>query len=109
MSVESVMLSNHLILAALFICPQSFSASGSFPMSQLFTSGGQSSGFSFTICPSNAYSGLISFGIEGFDLLAVQGTLKSLPQHHSSKASILWQSAFFMVQLSHPYTTTEKP
>ena len=59
--------------------------------------------FSFSISPSNEYSGLISFRIDWFDLLAVQGTLKSLLQHHSSKASILWRSAFFMVQLSHPY------
>ena len=64
--------------------------------------------FSFSISPSNEYSGLISFKIDWFDLLAVQGTLKSLLQHHSSKASILWQSAFFMVQLSHPYMTNGK-
>ena len=64
--------------------------------------------FSFSISPSNEYVGLISFGIDWFDLLAVQGTLKSLLQHHSSKASILWHSAFIMVQLSHPYMTTGK-
>ena len=64
--------------------------------------------FSFSISPSNEYSGLISFRIDWLDLLAVQGTLKSLLQHHSSKASILWCSAFFMVQLSHPYMTTGK-
>ena len=64
--------------------------------------------FSFSISPSNEYTGLISFRIDWFDLLAVQGTLESLLQHHSSKASILWCSAFFMVQLSHPYMTTEK-
>ena len=64
--------------------------------------------FSFSISPSNEYSGLISFMIEWFDLLAVQGTLKSLLQHHSSKASILWHSAFFIVQFSHPYMTTGK-
>ena len=64
--------------------------------------------FSFSISPSNEYSGLISFTIDWFDLLAVQGTLKSLIQHHSSKASILWRSAFFMVQLSYPYMTTVK-
>ena len=64
--------------------------------------------FSFSISPSNEYSGLISFRMDWFDLLAVQGTLKSLLQHHSSKAFILQQSAFFMVQLSHPYTTTGK-
>ena len=64
--------------------------------------------FSFTISPSNEYSGLISFSIDWFDLPAVQGILKSLLQHHSSKASILWCSAFFIVQLSHPYMTTGK-
>ena len=64
--------------------------------------------FSFSISPSNEYSGLISFKIDWLDLLAVQGTLKSLLQHHSSKASILWRSAFFIVQLSHPYMTTGK-
>ena len=76
-------------------------------MSQLFTSGGQYLSLSFNISPSNEYSGLISFKIDWFDFLAVQGTLKSL-QYHSSKASILWCSAFFMVQLSHPYMTTGK-
>ena len=64
--------------------------------------------FQLQHCPSNEYSGLISFRIEWFELLAVQGTLKSLLQHHSSKASILWGSAFFIVQLSHPYMTTGK-
>ena len=64
--------------------------------------------FSFSISPSSEYSGLISFRIDWFDLLAVQGTLMNLLQHHSSKASILWCSAFFMVQLSHPYMTTGK-
>ena len=64
--------------------------------------------FSFNISPSNEYSGMISFTIDWFDLLAVQGTLKSLIQHHSSKASILWHSAFFIVQLSHPYMTAGK-
>ena len=64
--------------------------------------------FSFSICPSNEYSGLISFRIDWFALLAVQGTLKSLLQHHSSKASILWHSAFFIVQISHLYMTTGK-
>ena len=70
-------------------------------MSQFFASRGQR--FSFKISPSNEYSGLISFRTYWFDLLAVQGTLKSLLQHHSSKTSILWCSDFFMVQLSHPY------
>ena len=92
-------------------CLQSFPASGSFQMSQFFTSGGQSIRVSASTsfqCPSNEYSGLISFRMDWLDLLAVQGTLKSLLQHHSSKASILWRSAFFIVQLSHPYTTTGK-
>ena len=89
-------------------CPQSFPASGSFSMSQLFTSGDLSIVVCFSISPSNEYSGLISFRIDWFDLLAVQGTLKSLLQHHSLKASVLWCSAFFMVQLSHPYLTTGK-
>ena len=77
-------------------------------MSQFFASGGQSIGFSFNISPSNEYSGLISFRMDWLDLLAVQETLKNLLQHYSSKASILWHSAFFMVQLSHPYMTTGK-
>ena len=78
-------------------------------MSQLFTSGGHKYwSFSFVISPSNEYSGLISFRTDWLDLLAVQGTLKSLLQHHSSKASILWCSAFFIVQFSHPYMTTGK-
>ena len=92
----------------LFTCLQSFPASRSFLMNQLFISGVQSIGFNFSISPSNEYSGLISFRIDWFDLLAVQGTLKGLLQHHSSKASILQQSAFFVVQLSHPYMTTGK-
>ena len=76
-------------------------------MSQFYTSGSQSIGvFSFSISPSNEYSGLISFRMDWLDLLAVQGILKSLLQHHSSKASILRCSAFFIVQLSHPYMTT---
>ena len=66
-------------------------------------------GFNFSISPSNEYSGVISFRKDWFDLLAVQRTLKSLPQHHSLKASVLQHSAFFMVRLSHPYTTTKKP
>ena len=80
-------------------------------MSQLFESGGQSIGASAlaSVLPmNNEYSGLIPFRIDLFDLLAVQGTLKSLLQHHSSKVSVLWRSAFFMVQLSHPYMTTGK-
>ena len=86
--------------------PQSFPASGSFPMSQLFASGGQS--WNFSISPSSEYSGLISFSIDWFHLLAVQRTLKSLLQHHNQKASILWRLAFFMVQLSQLYMTTGK-
>ena len=90
-------------------CLQSFLASRSFPMSQFFTSSWQSYwSFSFSISPSNEYSGLISFKIDWLDLLAVLGTLKSLIQHPSSKASILQCSAFFIVQLSHPYMTTGK-
>ena len=90
-------------------CPQPFSASESFPVSQLFAPGGQSiKSFSFNVSPSKEYPGLISFRMDWLDLLAFQGTLKSLLQHHSSKASILWHSAFFTVQLSHPYMTTGK-
>ena len=77
-------------------------------MSWLFTSGGQSIGTSASVFPMNEYSGLLSFRMDWFDLLAVQGTLKSLLQHYNSKASLLWCSAFFMVQLSHPYMTTGK-
>ena len=90
-------------------CLQSFPALGSFPMSRFFASGGQSIGISASaISPSNEYSGLISFRIDRLDLLVVQGTFKSLLQHHSLKASILQHSAFFIVQLSHPYMTTGK-
>ena len=78
-------------------CLQSFPAFGSFPMSQFFASGGQSISFSLIISSSNEYSGLISFRIDWFDLLAVRRTLKSLLQHHSSKASVRWHSAFFIV------------
>ena len=92
-----------------FSCPQSFPASGFFPMSQFFASGGQSIGsFSFSISSSNEHSGLISFRIDWFDLLAVQVTLRSLLQHHSSKASILWRSA--LLSNSHIHTwPLEKP
>ena len=86
---------------------QSCPASESFPRSQFFASDDPSIGnFSFSIIPSNEHPGLISFRMDWLDLLAVQGTLKSLFQHHSSNASILW--CFFMVQLSHPYMTTGK-
>ena len=105
-SIESVMPSS---VATSSFCPQSFPASRSFQVSWLFTLGGQSiNSFSFSISPSNGYSGLISFRIDWFDLLTVQGTLKSLLWHHSSKASILWCSAFIMVQLSHLHKTTGK-
>ena len=107
MSTESVMLSNHLILFS--FCHQSFPKSGSFPLSQFFTSDGQSIGvFSFSISPSNEYSGLISFRIDWFDLPSIQGTLKGLLYQHNSKASVLWCSAFFMIQLSHTHMTTGK-
>ena len=81
-----------------FSCLQSFPASGSFPVSQFFASGAKFWSFSLSISPSNEYLGLISLRIDWFDLLAVQRTLKSLLQHHSSKALILWRSALFMVQ-----------
>ena len=102
--------SNHLILChPLSSHLQPFLASESFPVSQFFASGGQSIGVSgFSISPSSEYSGLISFRTYWFDLLAVQGTLQSLFHYHSSKASILQRLAFFIVQLSHPYTTTGK-
>ena len=89
-------------------CPQSFPASGSFQMSQIFTLRGQSIGFQLQHQSCNEHPGLISFRMDWLDLLADQGTLKSLLQHHSSKASILWRSASFIVQLSHPYMTTGK-
>ena len=102
--------SNHLILCCLLHLPHSI-----FPSIRVFLNESvlcvrwpEYWSFSFSISPSNKYSGLISFRIDWLDLLAVQGTLKSLLQHHSSKASILWCSAFFMVQLSHPYMTTGK-
>ena len=110
MFIESVMPSSHPILCRpLSSCLHSFPASGSFPMALLFASDGQSIwSFSFSISSSNEYSGLISFRIDWFNLLAVQGTLKSILQHHGSRASILWRSAFFMVQFSHQYMTTGK-
>ena len=91
------------------LCPQFFPAPRSFPVScPLWIRWPNYWSFSFSISLSNEYSRLISFRIDWFDLLAVQGTLKSLLQHHSSKASILWLSAFFTVQLSHLYMTTRK-
>ena len=110
MSVESVMPSKHLILCRplLLLC-SIFPSIGDFSNeSILHIRWPKYWSFSFSISPSNEYSGLISLRIDWLDLLAVQGTLKSLLQHHSSKASILWCSAFFIVQLSHPYMTTGK-
>ena len=109
MSLESVMPSNHLIFCHPFLLPSIFSRTRVFSNeSALRIMLPKYWSFSFSISPSNEYSGLISFRIDWFDLLAVQGTLKSLLQHHSSKALILQCSAFFMVQLSHPYMTTGK-
>ena len=110
LSIESVMPSNHfilcrclLLLSSLFLSIKVFSNESVLHIrwSKYWT-------FSFIISPSKEYSELISFRMDWLDLLAVQGTLKSLLQHHSSKASILWHSAFFMVQLSHPYLNTGK-
>ena len=108
-SIESVMPSSHLILCCLLLLPpippsiRVFSSESTFHMRwpKYWT-------FSFSIIPSKEIPGLISFRMDWLDLLAVQGTLKSLLQHHSSKASILWHSAFFTVQLLHPYMTTGK-
>ena len=111
MSIESMMTSNHLILChPLLSLPDSiFPSIGVFSNeSALHIRWPKHWSFSFSISPSNEYSGLISFTIDWFDLLAVQGTLKRIPQHHSSKASVLRCSAFFMVQLSHPYMTIGK-
>ena len=110
MSTESVMPSNHLILChPLILLPSIFPSIRVFSNeSVLHIRWPKYWSFSFSINPSNEYSGLISFRMDWLDLLAVQGTLKSLFQHHSSKASILWHSAFFIVQLSHPYMTTGK-
>ena len=110
MSIESVMPSNHLILCRPLLFPPSI-----FRSIRVFSNESvlhirrpKYWSFSFRISPSDEYSGLISFRMDWLDLLAVQGTLKSLLKHHSSKASILWRSAFFIVQLSHPYMTTGK-
>ena len=109
MSTESVMPSSHLILCHLLLLPPSI-----FPSISVFSNKSvlcirwpKDWSFSFNISPSNEHPGLISFRTDWLDLLAIQGTLKSL-QYHSSKASVLWCSAFFMVQLSHPYMTTGK-
>ena len=110
MSIKSVMPSNHLILYCPLLLPPSI-----LPSIRVFSNESALCirwpkywSFSFSISPSNEYSGLIFFRIDSLDLLAVQGTLKSLLQHHSSKASILWRSAFFIAQLSHPYMTNGK-
>ena len=110
MPIELVMPSNHLILCHPLLLPPSV-----FPSIRVFSNESvlcirwpKYWTFGFNISPSNEYSGLISFSMDWLGLCAVQGTLKSLLQHHSSKASILWHSAFFIVQLSHPYMTTGK-
>ena len=110
MSILSVMPSNHLILCHPLLLPPSV-----FPSIRVFSNESvlyirwqKYWSFNFSISPSNEYSELISFRMYWLNFLAVQGTLKSLLQHHSSKASILWHSAFFIVQLSHPYMTTGK-
>ena len=110
MSIESVMPSRHLILCCpLLLLPSVFPSFRVFSIQlALCIRGPKYWSFSFSLSPSSEYSRLISFRIGWFDLFAVQGTLKSLLQHHSSKASILWCSAFFMVQLSHPYMTAGK-
>ena len=109
-SIELMMPSSHLILCCPLLLPPSI-----FPSIRVFSNESvfrirwpKYWSFSFNISPSNEYSGLISFRMDWLDLLADHETLKSLLQHHSSKASILWHSAFFIVQLSHPYMTTEK-
>ena len=110
MSIQSVMPSSHLILCRLLLLPPSV-----FPSIRVFSNESvlrirwpKDGSFSFSISPSKEYSRLISFRMDWLDLLAVQGTFKSLLQHHSSKASILWCSAFFTVQLSHPCMPTGK-
>ena len=110
MSIELGTPSSHLILChPLLLLPSIFPSIRVFSNeSALCISWPKYWSFTFSISPSNEYSGLISFMVDWLDLLAVQGTLKSLLQHHNSKASILWHSAFFMVQFSHPYMTTGK-
>ena len=110
MSIESVMPSNHLILCHLLLLLPSI-----FPSIRVFSSESalrirwpKDWSFSFSISPSSGHPGLISFRMDWLNLLAVQGTLKSLLQHHSSKAAIFWRTAFFIVQLSHTYMTTGK-
>ena len=110
MSIRLVMPSNHLILGCpLLLLPSIFPSIGIFSNeSVLCIRWPKYWSFSFSTSPSNKYSGLISFRMDWLDLLAVQGTLKSLLQHHSSEAPILWCSVLFIVQLSHPYMTTGK-
>ena len=109
MSIESVITSNHLILCNPLLLPSVFPSIRVFPSElALCIRWPKYWSFSFNINPSNEYSGLISFRIDWFDLFAVQVTLKSLLQHHSSKASVLWCSTFFILQLAHPYMTTGK-
>ena len=107
-SIELVMPSNHLILCHPLLQPSIFPSIRIFSNESALHKWPKYWSFSFNISPSNEYLGLVSFRIDWFDLLAVQGTLKSLFQQHSSKASILWHSVFFIVQLSHPYMTTAK-
>ena len=108
-STEPVMPSNHLILChPLLLLPSIFPSIRVFSSESAFQIRPKYWSFSFNISPSSEYSGLISFRIDWFDLLAVQGTLKSLLRHHCSKASVLWHSALFIVQLSHPCMTTGK-
>ena len=109
MSIESVMPSNHLVLCPLLLLPSIFPSIRVFSNeSALHIRWPKYWSFSFNISPSNEHSGLISFRMDWVDLLEVQGTLKSLLQHHSSKASILWCTAFSIVQLPHPYMTTRR-
>ena len=109
MSIESVMPSSHLILCRPLLLPLIPPSIGVFSSeSALHMRWPKYWSFSLSTSPSNEHPGLISFRMDCLDLLAVQGTLKSLIQHHSSKASVLWRSAFFIVQLSHPYMTTGK-
>ena len=110
MCIESVMPSNHLVLSTPLLLPSSISPSITVFSNEsvLLIMWPKYWSFSFSLCPSNEYSGLTSLRMNWFDLLAVQGTLKSLLQHHSSKPSILQHSALFIPQLSHPYMTTGK-
>ena len=109
MSFDLVMASNRLVLCRpLLLLPSIFPSTRVFPNESVLIRWPKYWSFSFNISPSNEYSGLISFRMDWLDLLAVQGTLKSLLQHHSSKASVLQHSAFIIVKLSHPYMTTGK-